>query len=170
MSKQTRSGAQAMLRVLSAAMLALLLTAGINARAARPRNAASVIANEITCGDFLGQSNKKPPALEFVRCEKILQYGTPALVAHYRVAGINAAAVETSLIKSARMPRLRFLCCGWESAPISPKSHARTGVYAVHGQRFEVTMTSGESTVHKRQRWAEIPYFTVKITVYTELP
>ena len=174
MSKAISKGDLAPLSVVATASLALLLAVGIDASVTRTlapaAAAASVVAAEISCGDFLAQLNKKPPALEFVSCGKTVRHGTSALEATYRVAGGNAAAVETHLIKSGRMPRLRFICCGWESLPASPQSQARTGVYVHRGQRFEITMTSGESLVNQRRRWAEIPYFQVKVTTYTESP
>ena len=157
-------------RIFSAVALASLLAAGAFAETAPTLKSTSVAAGDVSCGDFLAQLNKKPPALEFVGCDKVVHYGTLALVAEYRVEGINAGAVENYLMGSARMPRLRFLCCGWESVPASSNSKAATGFYLQRGQRFEATMTSGESIVNQRKRWAEILYFQVKVTTYTESP
>lgn len=157
-------------RMFIAAALALWLAACSYANATPSKSLAVVDAGETSCTDFLTKLNKRPPALQFISCEKVLQYGTPALQASYRVAGADAAAVETYLVKSARMPQLRYLCCGWETVSPSPKSRARTGLYVERGQRFEVTMTSGESTVNRRQRWPEIAYFHVKVTTYTQSP
>ena len=170
MSEPTNTGAQALLRLLGAVALGLLLAISAYAENALSSKSTSVATGEVSCGDSLAQLNKKLPALKFVVCEKVVQYGTPALVAEYRVEGINAGAVENHLVKSARMPRLRFLCCGWESVPASSNSKAATGFYVQRRQRFEATMTSGESIVNQRKRWAEILYFQVKVTTYTESP
>ncbi len=172
MNERIAMGGYAPLSALSATALALVLAVAIDAKTAVTPNSNGVVAatGEVSCSDFLAQLSKKPQALEFVSCKTIVQSGTPALEASYRVAGSDAAAVETYFAKSARMPRLRFLCCGWESLPASPKSQARTGAYIQYRRRFEITMTSGESMVNQRRRWAEIPYFQVKVTTYTELP
>ncbi len=160
------------LRVLAASVLLLAFVAGADAKTdttQKPGEAVPGVA-DIACTDFLAQLRKKPPKLEFVSCEKIRQYGTPALVARYRMAGADAAAIEAYFVKSAHMPPLRFLCCGWESIPKSPKAQTRTGFYVWRGQRFEITMSSDESTASQRKRWAEIPHFQVRATMYTESP
>ncbi len=139
--------------------------------AASPQPSVSVTpSSPVDCADFLAQINKKPAFVEFARCEKITQHGTPALRATYRVAGSHASAVEARLIANARMPRLRYLCCGWESLPRRPRDQARVGVYTHKEQRYEITMTSGESTVKQRARWPEIPFFEVKVTTFLDTP
>ena len=125
---------------------------------------------QATCADFLLEINRKPRNLEFVACQQTVKGGLPALEATYRVTGADAAGVEAYLVKTARMPMLRFLCCGWESVPRNPKTERRTGTYRHHGNQHEILMGSGEVTINQRARWAEISTFYVTATRYLDLP
>ena len=128
--------------------------------------------SEPQCADFLAQLNHKPPSLEFVSCEKTTIHGLRALAAEYRVAGENAARVEAYFVKTSRMPKMRFMCCGWESMPPPNKlaTQSLIGVYKKNAIEYAVTMASPETLVNQRKRWHEIPYFQVKIVRYLESP
>ena len=131
-------------------------------------SAASDVA--LTCSDFLSDLNRKPRAVEFVACQKTVKSGVAALEARYRLAGANAAAVEAYFVTTARMPRLRFICCGWETVPRNPKSQPLAGIYHHKGDRIEISMGSGEVTLNRRDQWREISSFYVVATRYLETP
>jgi len=140
---------------LAAFALALWATPG------RPQDAAPA------CGDFLAKAAWRPATLHFVDCEKLEIYGAPALRAHYRTSGADAAAVEALLSARTHMPPLRFNCCGWETAPASPKSPP-AGRLALDGAIYEVSMTSGETPVNARAQWPTIEEFQVYVTRFLE--
>jgi hypothetical protein len=75
--------------------------------------------------------------------------------ARFRLAGRDAGSLEAHLRRAYGMPPLRFTCCGWE-AP----GH---GVVATHrdGSVTTITMHSDETLVDDRDRWREIPQFSV---------
>lgn len=122
------------------------------------------------CSDFLLALNRKPQTLEFVACQETVKHGLASLEAKYRVTGGDAAAVEAYLVKTARMPRLRYICCGWETLPRDPKTQRLTGVYRHKGERYDIAMASGEVTINQRSRWREISSFYVTATRFIELP
>lgn len=130
---------------------------------------------EPQCSDFLAELKKKPQTLEFLECQRVKRHGLSALESKYRVDGIHASKIENYFVKTARMPKLRFNCCGWESFPdnidnagaLTKPTH---GLLKSKQNQYEVTMTSGESLVGQRTRWREIPYFYVTVTRYLELP
>jgi hypothetical protein len=123
------------------------------------------------CGDFLSAINQKPKYLDFVGCEKTERHGLAALESQYQVKGINAKSVEGFFVKTAQMPKLRYLCCGWESTPENPKTDRRTGTYKSGSNLYEISMSSGETTTGKRRAsWPKIPAFHVEAVLYLESP
>jgi hypothetical protein len=126
--------------------------------------------NEPVCADFLSFHRIKPPNLEFIECKKINSKGLTALESQYRVEGIHAGEIERYFIKTARMPRLRYLCCGWESFPDKPKSQTSYGLYKSGKQQYQISMGSGETLVNSRSNWLAIPYFHVTAILYLDLP
>lgn len=119
------------------------------------------------CADFLAKVGKKPPSLEFLECRKVVAYGLAALESNYRVKGADAVASEAYLVKISHIPRLRFICCGWDSFPIGSSPKSRYGDLKMDGREYEISMSS-EETLEKR--WKEIPFFYVRVTVYLEEP
>lgn len=119
------------------------------------------------CADFLAKVGKKPASLQFVECKKVVAYGLAALESSYRVNGAHAAASEAYLVKIAQIPRLRFICCGWDSYPLKPGPRERYGDLHMDGYPYEISMSSGETL---EKRWAAIPFFHVRVTVYLEEP
>jgi Domian of unknown function (DUF4952) len=121
---------------------------------------------EPLCADFLAEKKLKPPQLEFVRCEAKEDTQVRELIATYRVRGKDAATVERALIKTTKMPRLRFMCCGWESIP-PYQGIGKVPLYGTFDYGAEivahVSMHSGESVINRRARWAEIDWFTVTV-------
>lgn len=132
----------------------------------------------VQCADFLALLRRKPAGLEFVGCQRIEQYGSKALQADYRVRGAQAEAVEAQLVRTAGMPRLRFICCGWDSAPRNPRTQRGYGVYPLPAQlrasadmaQLHISMGSGETLVNRRSAWPSLGYFSVTALLYLESP
>jgi hypothetical protein len=120
------------------------------------------------CGDFMRMAGVQAPELAFVACKSLEIHGLPAFRAEYRVAGAQAGEVEALLTKRAQMPPLRYLCCGWESQPADPAHQSPAGSLTIGGNRFEVSMTSGETMVNRRGDWAKIPVFEVYVVRYLD--
>lgn len=150
-------------------MLALCNTNLNAAETQAPANTA-VAGTTITCADFLDKLNKKPKNLAFVGCKKINSHGSAALESSYRVKGADAKEVEAFLVKTAHMPKLRRVCCGWESSHQNLKTQEPNGVYKSGDDVYLVEMSSGETLVSHRSHWGGIPYFYVKVTLYLEMP
>lgn len=130
--------------------------------------AAAALARE-PCRDVLAALGVSPPGLSFAGCEYTIIHGLKALRVRYVAPGGRAAAVEAKLKATTGMPRLRYLCCGWEPAPAKPGAPP-FGSISMRGERYEVRMTSGENVVTDRKRWAEIPEFSVDLVRYLEEP
>lgn len=156
--------------LLLVSFLALFLHPNICAAENHPSTNAEITSKEPSCQDFLANLNKKPKNLEFIECKKIVQHGDPALESNYRVKGANAIAVEAYFVKTAHMPELRNICCGWESLPKNPKSKQPYGVYELGQNTYLISMDSGETLVSQRSRWGNIPYFNVTVILYFDTP
>jgi hypothetical protein len=123
------------------------------------------------CSDFLMEIKKKPSHLEFVTCKEVTSHGLAALLSEYRVAGTHAASVESHFVRTAKMPKLRYTCCGWESLPADPKTQRPNGQYQASTVSYEISMSSGETKGGSaRSHWKEIPYFYVSVMRYLESP
>jgi hypothetical protein len=122
------------------------------------------------CGDFLAELGRSHSLLKFTKCEPATYLQLKVLRATYRVTGANASHVEKYLVNSARMAKLRFLCCGWEVAPTKELNAPKYGQYLKGLDRFEVSMMSDETVVNKRSRWKEIPFFVVEVTYFIDTP
>lgn len=121
------------------------------------------------CGDFLGAQQRKPPGLEWAGCTEGHDHQLRALVATYRVAGVQAAAVERNLVRHTGMAPLRFVCCGWE--PRSRRGQPGHGrLPGLAGRAMRVDMHSGETLVARRSDWSQIPWFEVRATLPLESP
>jgi hypothetical protein len=120
------------------------------------------------CGDFLKRYGMRPDHLDFVECHEGKDAQLRALVARYRAEGSYAADVESRLMRDTGMEALRYVCCGWEVVPAKGEA---IGDGSLPIDAFsKVTMTSGETVVHTRNAWAEIPWFYVDVTVDLESP
>lgn len=117
------------------------------------------------CGDFLQSIRAKPSALNFVECVPQKKYGVDVVEAKYRVAGSGATDVEAFYFKRAGMPKLRYNCCGWEPYAKRAGRTVNAGQITFEKNSYAISMTSGESTVNQRRRWAEIDYFYVYVTL-----
>jgi Domian of unknown function (DUF4952) len=146
-------------------VFALLACTSAALAAATPKQLKSTTEQSVVCGDFLANKKNKPSDLKFVECKKINLHGVDALEAVYRVSGAKAASVETSLVKSTKMPKLRYVCCGWESSTISGKSPVTAGSFLFKKNWYEVSMTSGESPINQRAKWGEIEFFSVSVVL-----
>ncbi len=67
------------------------------------------------------------------------------------------------MVEKFSMPKLRFVCCGWEAL-------GGRGFYKFNDYSMGVTMYSSESLIMDRNHWAEIPKFIVEVTLYLEQP
>lgn len=122
------------------------------------------------CADFLAQLGHKPKALEFVGCQPVRLYGIAALQSNYRVKGAFAGPVEAYLVKTAGMPRLRFICCGWESVPRDVRGQRTYGVYTAGVRSYAVSMSSRETLINQRSALHTVDYFYVTTVLYLEEP
>jgi hypothetical protein len=122
------------------------------------------------CEDFLAKLGHKTKGLEFVGCRPVRLYGVAALQSDYRVKGAYAGTVESQLVKTAGMPRLRFICCGWESVPRDVRGQRTYGVYTAGGRSYAVTMSSRETLVNQRSALHTVDYFYVTAVLYLEEP
>jgi Domian of unknown function (DUF4952) len=109
------------------------------------------------CGDLLAGLGVRNDRLTLRGCEDETRAQYRARVARYDVAGSDAAAIESLLVKAVQLETLRFACCGWESVPTSGQVRGADGFLRL------VSMGSGESLVTDRSRWAEIPTFVVTV-------
>jgi hypothetical protein len=128
---------------------------------------------EPICGDFLAERKIKPAHLEFIGCETREDTQLRELVANYRVVGAHAASVERALMKIAKLPKLRFICCGWDSVPpqrLIGQQALRGSLKSGYEMRYEVSMFSEETMVHSRARWSEIPSFKVTVMLPRQSP
>lgn len=125
---------------------------------------------EPACQDFLENINKKPKNLDFIECKKTVLHGDPALESKYRVKGSNALEVEAYFVKTAHMPVLRNICCGWESLPENPATKHPYGIYKSDENTYIVSMDSGETLITQRSNWYKIPYFNVTVILYLDSP
>jgi hypothetical protein len=123
---------------------------------------APVASAQLPCDDFLAALHKKPNYLEFLGCKERTDLQGQPLQASYRVAGSHAADVESSLAKELGIKRLRRTCCVWESINNSYRS--------AQARLFVVSISTEETPIDSRDRWAEIPYFNVEVKQYREAP
>lgn len=122
----------------------------------------------LRCGDFLERYGMKPEHLEFVECHEGKDAQLRALIARYRTRGLYAAGVESRLMRDTGMEAQRYLCCGWQVVPAKGEAIG-DGRLPIEADST-VTMTSGETPVHSRGAWADIPWFYVDVTVDLESP
>lgn len=134
-------------------------------------NTQAISEQSIKCSDFLMDIKRKPNHLEFVACKEVNIHGLAALLTEYRVTGTHAASVESHFVRTAKMPKLRYTCCGWESLPANPKTQRPNGQYQTSTVSYEISMSSGETKGGSaRSRWKEIPFFYVSVVRYLESP
>ncbi|WP_432261254.1 DUF4952 domain-containing protein [Cupriavidus sp. TMH.W2] len=103
------------------------------------------------------------PDVEFVSCNRIHSPdpGMERLEAIYRVKGKDIAKVEDWLVRFAKVSRLKFACCGWET---------REGEFTGRdGARYTIGM-GGEARVSQRSELAKIPFLNLYITHYLYEP
>lgn len=134
----------------------LVATPGVAVRPASP----TVLAPPSGCTDFLLMARRKPPQLRFGGCRYRPEGQGKPLRATYSVAGASAAAVETALVRSAGLKRLKRSCCQWDSAGGSFKDAS--------GRYYSVIMVSEETAVARRSDWRRIPTFAVIVETFTE--
>jgi hypothetical protein len=148
---------------------ALLLCAGpLVAHASVPRSDTRVAPP--VCADFLAKLGQKPKALEFIGCKRVRLFGVAALQSDYRVKGAFAGPVETHFVKTAGMPRLRFICCGWESVPLDVRAQRTYGLYVDADRSYAVSMASGETLINQRSALHEVSHFNVTVVLYLAQP
>jgi hypothetical protein len=78
------------------------------------------------------------------------------------VAGSHAAQIESTLTKGLGIKKLRRTCCVWESVHNSYRDK--------QSQLFVILISTDETTIDRRSRWGEIPYFDIKVDSYPEEP
>jgi hypothetical protein len=112
-----------------------------------------------TC-DFLSQWQIKPKELKLASCD-LTHREMDILVANYTVKGTEAAIIEKFLQARFQMGKLRYICCGWETAD-------KNGVYQdKNNYSYAISMSSGETL---ERDWHKIKQFHVTITKYLTDP
>ncbi len=112
-----------------------------------------------TC-NFLSQWQIKPQELELASCD-LEHKQMDMLIANYTVKGTDAAIAEKFLQARFQMGKLRYICCGWETA-------GKNGVYRdKDNYSYEISMSSGETI---ERDWPKIRQFYVVITKYLTDP
>jgi Domian of unknown function (DUF4952) len=115
------------------------------------------------CENFLEKWGKNPPKLKFVGCGYEQNIQSDRSIAHYTVQGSKATSIESFLRENFQMAPLKFVCCGWEPAPV-PGSDRHYGTYRDRaGYYYEIVMGSGETLEHN---WDLIPEFHVHVTKF----
>ena len=109
------------------------------------------------CGDLLGALGVRDNRLASKGCSNETRAQFRSRLARYEVAGSDAAAIEKILMKTVKLDKLRFVCCGWESSPTSGQVRGADGFVRL------VSMGSGETVVNERSRWSEVPAFFVTV-------
>jgi hypothetical protein len=158
----------------------LCLASALPAHALSPAQLPPAVTRHVECADFLAQLRRVPAGLEFVDCQyvSVNQINSAAMQATYRVRGVQAAAVETYLVNTSGMPPLRFICCGWESAPRYPRTQRGYGVYrlpthmrpSADVSQLHISMSSGETILNQRTAWPGLEYFQVRALLYIQSP
>jgi hypothetical protein len=165
-------------KIISSIALLLSFANDLCALTSSPVKPYPVVNQQANCADFLEQLRRVPKGLEFVDCRRVNEHGSVALQANYRVSGAKASDVETYLVNTSGMPPLRFICCGWESAPRHPRTQRGYGVYRLPKSmrpsadvtQLHISMNSGETLVNQRSDWPRLEYFQVRALLYIELP
>lgn len=114
------------------------------------------------CTDFLNIWDKKPASLEFLGCERVEKLPAVLLVTSYSVKNTEAKEVEDLLHNEFNMPRLRFLCCGWENRPASYK-HS-------DGFEYKISMYSYGEPSNDEFAWEDYAEYRVDVGKYIVLP
>ncbi len=113
------------------------------------------------CADFLARWSNKPKELKFTGCQLVRGQQTDQVIYQYTVPGKKATTVEAFLRQRFGMGKLRFICCGWESA-------GRQGSYQdQNGYYHRIEMASGETIV---KNWPQIAKFHVRVVKYLTDP
>lgn len=133
---------------LMVSLLVFSFSSGLYAEEDRSSTDVVTVDNDTGCTDFLDVLNKKPKYLEFMGCQKITTGGVPALESTYRVKGSIAGAVEAYFIKTAGMPKLRRLCCLWESIPLNHRNQTPYGIYKLKKDYYSISMSSEETVIN----------------------
>jgi Domian of unknown function (DUF4952) len=158
----------------------LSLTSALPAYALSPPLSPPAATRHVQCADFLALLRHVPAGLEFVDCQyvSVNQHDSAAMQANYRVRGAQAAAVEAYLVNTSGMPPLRFICCGWDSAPRYPRTQRGYGVYRLPKHmrpsadvtQLHISMSSGETLVNQRAAWTNLEYIQVRALLYIQSP
>ena len=113
------------------------------------------------CIDFLSAWQVKPKELKFLSCKKVEK--TPAIVleASYSIQGHHAKSVEDLLHKKFGMEKLRFVCCGWETRPVTYTDEV--------GSTYTINMHSNDD-FKGNKNWESFSEFQVTVEKYVVLP
>lgn len=120
-------------------------------------------AEEPSCADYLKLNDSKSRYLSFKSCEKGKEAQLRVLTATYTLEGKYADKVEKGLNKSFNMPKLKFVCCGWQTS-------IGYGSFVYEGYKVSIRMFSGETILRTRADWPEISDFYVIATLYLDEP
>ncbi|MDD1015517.1 DUF4952 domain-containing protein [Pseudomonas rubra] len=115
------------------------------------------------CEDFLNTLGAYPKAIKYQGCHQEVELQTAPLIATYKIKGTKATVAEGYLQQTFGMPRLRFLCCMWDSLRHFHRERQS-------GIGYEILMVSEETPINQRSQWAQIEYFYITVSVNTLEP
>lgn len=118
----------------------------------------------LECGDLLKRLDLQRPDVKFVSCASFRDNGRQpeGLEAVYQVAGKDIAKVENWLVRIAKVKRLVFACCGWQT-PNEGTLKDRSGSTYLIGM-------GGEAIENRRKDFSKIPYLNVYVRHYFYAP
>lgn len=114
------------------------------------------------CGDFLAEFSKKPKHIIFLDCQETNDAQIKVLKASYKVSGKDAAETEAYLQRYFQMPKLSFVCCGWETGRDQGKYKNDQGF------DYQIYMFSEETLINDRNDWGKIPFFYISVILPLE--
>ena len=118
-------------------------------------------ADSSNCEDFLQELKPKPTELKYQSCKKVEETPAVLLKATYEVSGKKAKEIENFLHKEFGLNRLRFVCCSWETSPITYESD--------NGETYSIQMHSLDEFKHQ-EKWEDYKAFRVTVGKYIVLP
>ena len=116
-----------------------------------------------SCKDILAILSDKPEFVELLQCTQDNDAQGKPFVARYRVKGSDALKAEQYMSQSFGLPKLQYICCGWDST-----------FYFYRDQEtnlgYTLGMGSEETPVNDRDLWAQIKFFYINVFLFTEDP
>ncbi|WP_143749298.1 DUF4952 domain-containing protein [Caballeronia arvi] len=158
------------LAILSLSCLLSIASADSAADVRTMPSAASAVTAEppLACGDYLKEIGHARPDVTFIGCKSVVsdEPKVPGFEATYRVQGKDIEKVDAWLATWAEWENLRFSCCQWDA----PRGYYKDK----RGSHFEVNMFAEAyidgHMVNQKKDFAKIPYATLTVSHYLDIP